>query len=291
MAHAQHFLGSNAWVPTVRESIHKTNPQRASGLPRIAATMGLEGHMDSSANLQSSSATVTVNVAVRKSKSEEADCNSSNERLPDSATYQMSKAGQGDGGWQRLCPNSLVVPSVALTNGEAVRSVQPQRKETEPVDSVNFDSRSYKMVTHHDRNIFRLAPVEDQGVSELSIGAAQPGAHQVATPKSFTITTTGSSMVSWQAPSRIDSAPGLASPPWFDPAGAARAGFKGRITFHIGSPHSDMHESPSAASIEGKSRDTGRLFDTTSQASSHHLEGAGDTSSLESPRLPLYPSS
>jgi hypothetical protein len=290
MAHAQHFLGSNAWVPTVRESV-KANPQPATGLPRIAATMGLDDQMNSmtSAILQSPSAAVAVASAVRESKGEDTgSSSSSNERLPDSASYhehQKPRAGQGAGGWQRLCTNSLVVHSLAPANGEAVPLVQPRREENDPIDSISFDSSAYKMVVHHDGNVFRLVPVDGgQGVSETSIGAAQPGALQGATPKSFTINT-GANTVSRQAPLCSPIATRPASPPWFDPARAARAGFKGRVTFHIGSPRSDVHESPSAAATEGKSRDTSSLFDAKSRDLSNHFEGAGNSSSRVPPTV------
>jgi hypothetical protein len=130
MAHAQHFLGYNAWVPTVRESVNKTNPQPTTGMPRIATTLGLDDHMKSftSAILQTPTATASATAAVRESKSgtlplslplsEGIPSSSSNECLADSATYpgeQKYRAPHGG-----LYTNSLYVHvhSAALVSGD-----------------------------------------------------------------------------------------------------------------------------------------------------------------------------
>jgi hypothetical protein len=112
-AHAQRFFGSNVWVPTVHESVHVTNPQRASGLPRIAVTMGLDGHMDSSAILcHDDSCCGCARVQERRDRLKQ-------QQPAPPRHCEVSEEGQGDGGWQRLCPDTLAVPSVPPPHGEA----------------------------------------------------------------------------------------------------------------------------------------------------------------------------
>ena len=248
MAHAQHFLGMNAWVPTVRES-NKTSSRPAPALPRIATAMGLAGQHGPHPVSDGRSSALVSPTHMQSAVAPGLDCSrnecssgDSDGGLPDTASYrQQDSSHHGDAGRPHLQRNSLSfinIPEDKTRN----------RTEIEAVDSVasNMHARRFAFFSdgtpHHPKGSDAAAKVESGKAPIGPQSSSRAGVDAALVPRS---------PVAYRPK----------SPPWFDPARAAQAGFKGRITFHIGSPRSSTP----------KSRETSCRFEGTNDAGSGQL--------------------